>query len=223
MTAAQRAYSVMEEVLHTVTHGIGAVLCVIGLIFLVMKATLVGGSKEVIAVSIFAASGILLYVCSTLYHGAHKSSFQPFLKALDHSAIYVKIAGSYTPFALLTLSPRSGIIIMVVVWALATIGVTMKFVAHYLSGIAKYKWVSLAGYLGMGWVAIFVVWELWQNLPVAGFMWLLAGGLCFTVGAAFYAFKSVAYTHTAFHIFVIAGSVCHFVSVYGYVLKDAGV
>ena len=220
MSQKDRAYSILEEILHTVTHGIGAVLCVVALIFLVIKAVTIGGTREIIAVSVFAASGIFLYVCSTLYHGAYKSSFQPFLEALDHSAIYVKIAGSYTPFALLTLSPRSGMIILIFVWSLAAIGITLKFVAHFLSNLRKYDWLSLAGYLGMGWAGIFVAWELWKNLPLAGFMWLVAGGLCFTVGALFYAWKSRAYTHTAFHVFVLAGSACHFISVYGYVLPQ---
>ena len=213
-------HTTLEEVFHTLTHGLGAVACLVGLIFLVVKAAEVGGTREVVAVSIFAASAIILYVCSTLYHGAHKSVFQPFLEALDHSAIYVKIAGSYTPFALLTLSPKSGGIILALVWGLAGLGIAFKFISHYLERMKHYDWVSLGGYLAMGWVGIFVVWELWKNLPTAGFFWLLAGGICFTVGALFYAWKSRAYTHTIFHIFVLAGTACHFVSVYGYVLPD---
>ena len=213
-------HTALEEILHAASHGVGAVLAVIALIFLVAKAATLGGPKEITAVSIFAVSALVLYVASTVYHGAFESRLQPFLETLDHSAIYIKIAGSYTPFALLTLSPVSGTTILILVWVLAVIGVVMKFLAHFLSDAKKYDWLSLAGYLGMGWLGIFVVGELWDKLSGAGFAWLLAGGLCFTIGAVFYAWKSRAFTHTIFHLFVLAGSVCHFVAVYGFVLTD---
>ncbi|MEM9422191.1 MAG: hemolysin III family protein, partial [Pseudomonadota bacterium] len=147
-----------------------------------------------------------------------KSAFQPFLEVLDHAAIYLKIAGSYTPFALITLPELSGKVILITVWAMAALGVVMKFVAHYASQMRRYDWISLASYVGMGWVGVFVMHQLLSGLPLPGFLWLLAGGLCFTVGAAFYAWKSQRYTHTIFHLFVLAGSICHFISIYGFVL-----
>ncbi len=208
----------LEEVVHAASHGLGIILAVVALIVLVAKAAIMGGTKEVIAVSVFAVSALILYACSTLYHGAFKSRFQPFLETIDHSAIYVKIAGSYTPFALLTLSPASGTTILVLVWLLAIAGISLKFMARYLSDRRKYDWISLAGYLAMGWMGIFVAGELWSRLPASGFAWMVAGGLCFTVGAAFYAWKSRSFTHAIFHMFVLAGSICHFVAIYGYVL-----
>ncbi len=222
MVLSQRSkpdvHTALEEILHAASHGVGIILALIALVFLVAKAASVGGPKEIVAVSIFAISALVLYACSTLYHGAFKSRFQSFLETLDHSAIYIKIAGSYTPFALLTLSPLSGTTILVIVWVLAVAGITLKFLARYLADKRKYDWLSLGGYLGMGWLGIFVIGELWTKLPASGFFWLLAGGLCFTVGAVFYAWKSRAFTHTIFHIFVLAGSICHFISIYGYVL-----
>lgn len=222
MILAQRAkpdvHTALEEILHAASHGLGAVLALIALVLLVAKAAVVGGPKEILAVSIFAISAFLLYLCSTIYHSAYQSRFQPFLETFDHSAIYIKIAGSYTPFALLILSPVSGTMILILVWLLAIAGITLKFLARYLSDMRKYDTLSLIGYLAMGWLGIFVVGELWSGLPRAGFFWLVAGGLCFTVGAGFFAWKSRAFTHTIFHMFVLAGSVCHFISVYEYVL-----
>lgn len=216
--AAERAHTAVEEIWHAATHGIGIVLAVVALVFLVLKATMLGGAKEVTAVSIYGGSAVILYLASTVYHAAFKSTFQPFLEVVDHAAIYLKIAGSYTPFALITLPTVSGMTILITVWAMAAIGITLKFFAHFVSNIRKYDWISLAGYIGMGWVALFVIWPLFTNLPLAGFLWLVAGGLCFTVGAVFFAWKSRRYTHAIFHVFVLAGSVCHFVAIYGFVL-----
>ncbi len=211
-------HSALEEVLHALTHGIGIVLAVVALVFLVLKASFFGGVSEITAVSIYGGSAVLLYLASTVYHAAFKSAFQPFLEVLDHAAIYLKIAGSYTPFAVITLPELSGKVILIAVWGMATLGVVMKFVAHYFSQMRRFDWISLASYVGMGWVGVFVIHQLLVGLPLPGFLWLLAGGLCFTVGAAFYAWKSRRYTHTIFHIFVLAGSICHFISIYGFVL-----
>ncbi|MEM8648771.1 MAG: hemolysin III family protein, partial [Pseudomonadota bacterium] len=185
------------------------------------KATTLGSAKEITAVSIYGGSAVLLYLASTVYHAAFKSTFQPFLEVVDHAAIYVKIAGSYTPFALITLPTGSGLAILIAVWALAALGIGMKFTLHFFRGsIRQYDWISLAGYVGMGWLALFVVLPLFNHLPLQGFIWLVAGGLCFTIGAAFFAWKSVRYTHAIFHVWVLAGSVCHFVAIYGFVLGN---
>lgn len=216
--AAEQAHTAVEEIWHAGTHGLGIILAVVALVFLVLKATMMGGAKEITAVSIYGGSAVLLYLASTVYHAAFKSTFQPFLEVVDHAAIYLKIAGSYTPFALITLPTGSGLAILITVWTMAAIGIVAKFVLHFVDGhIRKYDWISLAGYVGMGWVALFVLWPLFKNLPLGGFIWLVAGGLCFTVGAVFFAWK-VRYTHTIFHLFVLAGSICHFVAIYGFVL-----
>ena len=211
-------YSDHEEIIHSISHGIGAVLAVVALIVLIMRAIETGGAKEIVAVSLYGASMILLYVCSTIYHGAFRSRFHRFWEMVDHAAIYVKIAGSYTPFALLILTPKLGTTILIAVWSLALLGITFKILTHFLSDMRKYDFLSLAGYLGMGWLAVFFMGDLYRNLPQAGFWWLAAGGAMFTIGAVFYAMKKLKYSHAIFHGFVLAGSACHFVSVYGYVL-----
>ncbi|WOI53530.1 PAQR family membrane homeostasis protein TrhA [Parvularcula sp. LCG005] len=215
----RQVHTALEEILHAVTHGIGIALAIAALVFLILKAVAWGTALEVTAVSIYGGCAIFLYLASTIYHAAFKLSVQPFLEVVDHAAIYLKIAGSYTPFALITLPELSGKVIMAVVWTIAGLGVAYKFIAHYVDRLrGKHDWISLAGYVGMGWIAIFVVHQLFRELPVAGFIWLVAGGLCFTVGAFFYAWRSRRYTHTIFHVFVLAGSICHFVSIYGFVL-----
>ena len=216
---AHDVHTALEEILHAVTHGIGAVLAIVALVFLILKAVGMGaGAAAVTAVSIYGGSAIFLYLASTIYHACYNLKAQSFLEVFDHAGIYLKIAGSYTPFALITLPDLTGKIILAVVWSLAAVGVALKFVVHFFSGLRKYDWISLASYIGMGWIAIFVVHELLKNLSLPGFIWLVAGGLCFTVGAGFYAWKSRAYTHTIWHLFVLAGSICHFVAIYWFVL-----
>lgn len=212
-------HTTLEEVLHAVTHGIGVPLAIAALIFLIMKAVDVSAGPAAIAgVSVYGASAIMLYLASTVYHACFKFSFQPLLEVIDHAAIYLKIAGSYTPFAVITLPDVTGKVVLILVWTMAALGVTAKFVLHFMKRMKNYDWISLASYVGMGWIAVFLARELLQALSPAGFFWLVAGGVCFTVGAVFYAWKSRAYTHTIFHLFVLAGSICHFVSIYGFVL-----
>ncbi|RFB05200.1 PAQR family membrane homeostasis protein TrhA [Parvularcula marina] len=218
---AHDVHTALEEVLHAVTHGVGIILAIIALVFLILKAVAVGsGAAGITAVSIYGGCAIFLYIASTVYHACFKLSVQPFLEVIDHAAIYLKIAGSYTPFALITLPDMTGKVILAVVWSVAAIGVAMKFVVHFFAGLKKYDWLSLASYIGMGWIAIFIVHQLIQNMALSGFIWLVAGGLCFTVGAVFYAWKSRAFTHTIFHCFVLAGSICHFIAIYGFVLNE---
>jgi hemolysin III len=214
------SHSTLEEILHAATHGVGIVLGIVALVFLILKAAATG-AVAVTAVSIYGASMVLLYLASTVYHACFKLACQPILEVLDHAAIYLKIAGSYTPFALLTLPEVTGMTILIIVWSIAVIGVTAKFVAHFFSQLRQWDWLSLASYIGMGWIAIFVGGELLANLALPGFIWLVAGGLCFTVGALFYAWKSRQYTHTIFHVFVLAGSVCHFIAIYAFVLPQS--
>lgn len=219
--AAERASTRAEEAWHAVTHGVGIPLAVTALVLMVVKATQHGGAAEVTAVSVYGGSAVLLYLASTVYHAAFGSAFQPFLQTLDHAAIYLKIAGSYTPFALLTLEGGTGIAILVVVWTAAVVGIAFKLTAHFVSRIENFEWLSLAAYVGMGWIGLLVIVPLFTNLPLAGFVWLISGGLCFSVGAVFYAWKRPCYTHTVWHLFVLAGSACHFVSIYAFVLPNA--
>lgn len=181
------AYTPGEEILHALTHGVGALLSVPAILFLLSKAIAVGASGGVVAVALYGGSMFLMFASSTLYHGAFRTSFRSLFKMFDHMAIYLMIAGAYTPFALVTLPPAVGRPLLTL-------------------------------YLAMGWAAVFVIGCLVDLLPPAGLAWLVAGGLCFTVGAAFYAMKSLRYSHAVWRLFVMAGVACHFVAIYGYVL-----
>ncbi len=210
-------HTAAEEFVHALTHGIGAVLASIALVFLVLKVAGLNNTTAVLSVSIYAACVVLLYVASTLYHGFHLRPQQPFFKLLDHSAIYFKIAGTYTPLVVITLQTTLAIWILIGVWVAAIIGTAMKLFA-YLRKAGKEHWLlSLSVYLAMGWSGIFMLKPLYEQMP-GGLAWIVAGGLCFTVGTIFYAIRSVRYMHAVWHVFVMAGSACHFVAVYFYVL-----
>ncbi len=220
MTTAEkyiRPYSVREEFWHAVTHGFGIVFGIGAFVFLLMKV-MGQDSVSVFAVSLYAACMILMYSCSTLYHSMFKSKLQPFFKMLDHSAIYFKIAGSYTPFALITLPPTTGFWVMVGVWGAALSGTAFKLIAYIRKSGKKMSYVSLATYLAMSWAGVLMVPPLADVLPTTAINWLIAGGLCYTLGAVFYAIKSVAYFHVVWHVFVLAGSICHFIAIYFYVI-----
>lgn len=210
-------HSAREEFVHALTHGVGAILAAIALVFLVLKATGLESVSAVLSVSLYAGCAVLLYVSSTLYHGAHKSSLQPLFKMFDHSAIYLKIAGTYTPIALITLQTTAAIWVLAGVWIAAIVGVTLKTIAFFRKA-GHEKWLlSLLLYLAMGWSGLLLVYPLYQELP-GGFAWIVAGGLSFTFGTIFYAIRSVPYMHAVWHLFVLAGSACHFVAIYYYVI-----
>lgn len=214
---AERAYSVPEEIVHAATHGVGAALAVTAFIFLLMKAA-GQGTAAIMAVSLYASCGLLMYLSSTLYHSAYNSKYQPFFKMLDHSSIYFKIAGSYTPFALITLPSATGLWVMAGAWGAAFAGTAFKLTAFLQKSGKRYSKLSLGFYLGMGWAGLLMISPLAALLPADAIFWLLAGGVFYTVGAIFYAIESVAYFHAIWHVFVLAGSACHFVVIYFYVL-----
>ena len=207
-----------EEIWHAVTHGIGAVLAVVALVFLIVKAAETGGVSEIVAASIYGGFMLVMYVCSTLYHGFFRSRFQPLFKFLDHSSIYLKIAGAYTPFALLVLPGNIGLWVLVGAWGAALLGVVVKLRTFVKKSAKKFSPLSLLLYLGMGWAGVLMMGELMDRLPEAAIRWLIAGGLCYTIGALFYALKRVPYTHAVWHVFVMAGSACHFITIYAYVM-----
>lgn len=213
--ATIRAYSVVEEWLHAGSHAVGAALAVVALVALLLKAD---GVTPIVAVSVYAGCMILMYACSAIYHGAYKSRFQPFLKMLDHASIYFKIAGSYTPFALISLPSATGLWVLAGAWVAAVAGTGFKLTAYLRKTGKKLSYVSLAVYLLMGWAGVLMIGPLSDVLPDAAIYWLFAGGVCFSVGAVFYAIKSVPYFHAIWHLFVMAGSACHFATIYCYVI-----
>jgi len=208
-------YSPREEKLNIISHAIGFVLSIIALILLVIDATAFGNVWNTVSVSIFGVSLILLYAASTLYHSAQGEEIRYRLKIFDHSAIYILIAGTYTPFALITLNGIDGWVIFGVSWGMALIGIILKL---FFTG--KFNSISTLMYILMGWMIVFAINPLMDSLPLDGIYWLIAGGVSYTIGAVIYSIEKIKFNHAIFHVFVLLGSFCHFYSVYFYVLPS---
>jgi hemolysin III len=215
MNAIKQAkfYSPAEERINIISHAAGLVLSIVGLMLLLGHARHNGNMWHIVSFCIFGASLILLYSASTFYHSAKKQDVRNRARIIDHAAIYILIAGTYTPFALVTLRGSTGWVIFGVTWGLALSGITLKL---FFTG--KYELLSTMMYVFMGWVIIFAVKPLIQNLSSEGIAWLLAGGVAYTAGAIIYSFKNIKFNHAIFHVFVLIGSISHFLSVYLYVL-----
>ncbi|ALV21791.1 putative membrane protein hemolysin III [Carnobacterium antarcticum] len=196
-----KRYLITNEVLNAVTHGIGVGLSIAGLIVLLLKGAQTGSTLEIVSYSIFGASLILLYLCSTLYHSLIFTRARKLFKIFDHSSIYVLIAGSYTPLCLITIGGAKGWALFYVVWVIAILGIIYKSL-----WIEKFKNLSTVLYIGMGWLCMVAIKELYAGLGTNGFGLLLAGGLAFTIGAAFYSMRSVKFMHVLWHLFVMTGT-----------------
>jgi hemolysin III len=204
--------SLGEEIANAITHGAGLVASLIALPVLVWSAAQSHDDARVVGAAIFGATLCLLYGASTLYHSFPPGRTKRVFRVLDHGAIYLLIAGTYTPFALGPLRGPWGWTLLGVVWALAAAGVVLKATVGF-----RYPRLSTALYVGMGWLVVVAVRPLLQHVGRGGLLWLLAGGLCYTGGVVFYATdRRVWYGHAIWHLFVAAGSVCHFVAVLGY-------
>jgi hemolysin III len=205
----ERPQSLGEEIANTISHGIGFLLAVAALPILVVHAVRHGGTGDVIGASVFSATMIALYLVSALYHALPHGTAKRWLSRIDHCAIYVFIAGSYTPFVLGVLRGGWGWSLFCIVWTLAVLGVLAKM----LNRLSHPLW-STALYVAMGWVAVIAVVPLLQRLPGAGLAWLVAGGLAYTAGALVFLLDNrVRYAHFVWHLFVMAGSGCHFFAV----------
>ena len=209
----QSHYSPFEEIVHAASHGAGLLLSIAGLAWMLQLSIGVSDPWRVIASSIYGASLISLFLTSTLYHGLHTSPHRPLFKLLDHCAIYLVIAGSSTPFLIVTMRTNTGWWLFGALWILAAAGILSKVWHGH-----QYPRLSLAGYLLMGWLMVIVAPELIDIIGANGVAWLVAGGLCYTVGAFFYAAKKMYFHHVIWHIFVLAGTACHFLAVAWYVL-----
>ena len=206
-------YSPIEEKINVNSHAIGFILSIVALVLLVAHASMHGDVWHIVSFSIFGTSLILLYAASTFYHSAKKPELRKRLKIIDHASIYVLVAGTYTPFTLVTLKGKLGWLIFGISWGLALSGIILKL---FFTG--KYNLISTSMYVFMGWVIVFAIKPLINNLPPEGFLWLLAGGISYTLGAILYSIKKIKFNHAIFHMFVLTGSFCHFISVYFYVL-----
>ena len=205
-------YSPTEEKLNIWSHAFGIFLSIIALVLLIIKAVQQDNIWMMISFPIFGVSLILLYLASTLYHASQEPQKRFKLKVFDHAAIYVLIAGSYTPFTLVSLNGETGWLIFSMVWVMAFTGIILKL---FFTG--KFKIVSTAMYVLMGWLIVFYFQDLTAHLHEKGVFYLILGGVLYTIGAILYSIKKIKFNHAIFHFFVLAGSFCHFLSIYLYV------
>jgi hemolysin III len=207
MMRLERVQSLGEEIANSVTHGAGALASVVALPFLVM-AGLPHGAGVVAGNVVFGASLFLLYISSTMYHSLARNRAKRVFRIIDHSAIYVLIAGTYTPFSLGVLRGAWGWSLLAVVWSLAVLGIAVT-----ASLGVRFPRASVGVYIGMGWLIVVAIKPLMTHVPPAGLAWLVAGGLAYTGGTVFYGWRRLRYQHAVWHLFVLAGSVCHFIAV----------
>jgi hemolysin III len=203
-------YSPLEEKLNIYTHAFGFVMSVIGLGFFCFRNS--ANTTTIVSLIIFGVSLCVLYLASTAYHSATKASRRAALNIVDHAAIYVLIAGTYTPYTLVTLEGKTGWILFGISWGIALFGVILKL---FFTG--RYNILSTILYVAMGWLIVFAYKPLLEALHPDGVLWLFAGGISYTVGAILYSIKRIPFNHAIFHVFVLIGSFCHFMSVYFYV------
>lgn len=206
------AYSVNEEIANAVSHGLGALLSIIGMIVLISNAVIAEDVTRVVSFSIYGTSMVLLFLASTLYHSVVDEKLKQLFKLLDHCAIYLLIAGSYTPLMLISLQGPLGYTMLTLVWLIALGGIVFKIKFGH-----KYKKISLTTYLGMGFLSLPIIHKLSQALPEGGLTLLAAGGAVYCAGVFFYVKKTVPYTHAIWHLFVLGGAACHFFLMYYYV------
>lgn len=202
-----------EEIANSITHGLGTLLSVVGLTLLVTFAAGQNDVWRLVSFSVYGSSLILLFLASTLYHSMRHGPIRRIFKLLDHCAIYLLIAGTYTPFMLVSLRGTTGWVLFAVIWLLALLGIVFKLMFRH-----RFKKLSLTTYILMGWLVVVAGQELVESLSMGGMAWLVAGGLTYTLGVVFYLWKTFPFNHAVWHLFVLGGSICHFFAIYLYVL-----
>jgi hemolysin III len=208
LASREHTLSPGEEIANSVSHGVGLLAAVAAAPVLVFSAVHSGGAARIVGASVFAVTMVLLYLTSTLYHALPRNRAKRVFQVLDHAAIFLMIAGTYTPFTLGVLRGTWGWTLFGLVWGLALAGVVLTAV-----GGARYPKLRVGLYLAMGWLILVAVKPLWLRMPSWGLFWLFAGGIAYTAGVAFYAAKRVCYSHFVWHLFVVAGTACHFIAV----------
>lgn len=206
----KHSYSLKEEKINAWSHGVGFVFALIGLIYLLLRSD---SAVSISSSAIYGSSLILMFLASTVYHSVTGDQLKQVCKLIDHSAIYLLIAGTYTPFLALSIGGWLGWTSIIVIWSIALFGVIFKVFAKH-----RFPKVSVITYLVMGWLAVILIYPLYQSVPGAGLTLLVAGGLCFSIGVLFYVKKHIKYTHAIWHFFVIGGCTCHYFSIYYFVI-----
>ncbi|GAC13327.1 PAQR family membrane homeostasis protein TrhA [Aliiglaciecola lipolytica] len=210
VNTSNQAYSFKEEVMNVVSHGIGLIFAIVGLVYLIIRSDT---AVSITSSAIYGASLTIMFLSSTIYHWVTGNQAKQWFKLLDHSAIYLLIAGTYTPFLAVSIGGWIGWTSISVIWSIAIFGVVFKcFVRH------RFPKVSVITYLVMGWLAVILIYPLYQSVAGQGLLLLLAGGLFFSIGVIFYVKKHLAFTHAIWHLFVIAGCACHYFAIYYFVI-----
>jgi len=206
-------FTIEEEIWNGITHGIGTGLSIAGLTILVVLASIYGDSWRVVSFSIYGGSLVLLYLASTLYHSIQIPKVKQILRRFDHAAIYLLIAGTYTPFLLVSMRGRLGWILLGVVWGIALLGIVFRTIFF-----GRFETLATIGYVAMGWLIVVAFKEMLVAIPPGGIELIIAGGLSYTVGVIFYAWKKIPYNHAIWHLFVLGGSICHYFAMLFHVL-----
>lgn len=204
-----KKYLIINEILNAVTHGIGVILSIIGMVFLIIKGVQINSIEHVVAYSIYGISLILLFLASTLFHSLIFTKAKNFLQLMDHSSIYLLIAGTYTPYCLLTIKGKLGWALFIIIWLMAGLGIIYKSLF-----LAKKGNSAVFIYILMGWLCLVAVKPLYQGLGLTGTLLLVLGGVAYTVGALFYQMKSVKFMHVVWHLFVLLGAGFMYFSVF---------
>jgi len=196
-----------EELANALTHGIGILLSIVGAVVLISTGTQNWEAYRIAGLTLFCFSLLLVYTSSTVYHCVKTDSLKQFFQKVDHISIYILIGGTHTPFVLLYLNNSFGRNYLIALWGLIFIGILYKI---FMMG--RWKWLSLAFYIFLGWMAIFIIPNMWEELPSVVFSWILIGGLSYTVGTIFYSWEKLPYHHAIWHLFVLGGSLGHFIA-----------
>lgn len=213
MDINKKKYTLGEEIFNAISHGAGALLSIAGCVILIVFSAIHGDAYSVVSSAIFGASLIILYTMSTLYHSITHVKAKKVFRILDHSTIFILIAGTYTPYTLVTLRGALGWTIFGIIWGTAVFGIVLNAIS-----IERFKRISMVCYILMGWAIVAAARPLYQNLNKGGLILLVAGGVLYTVGIIFYAMKKYKYMHSVWHLFVVGGSVLHYFSVLLYVI-----
>ena len=213
MTKPEAGRLPVEEIANCVTHGVGLALSVVGMVALVVMAGFYGGALHVLSSGVYGASLVTLYLASTLYHGARSPRAKHVFQVVDHCCIYLLIAGTYTPFTLVTLRGGWGWTLFGLVWGLALAGIIFRIIFG-----TRYKPVTVVSYVLLGWLCVIAVKPILATVPLGALAWIAAGGLAYTSGVAFFAAHRIPHNHAIWHVFVLAGSICHFIAVALYVI-----
>ncbi len=210
---SHKQYTVLEEILHAITHGVGVLLSIVGLSWMLYVSINADDAWRIVASAIYGATLIGLFLASTVYHSMYASRHREIFKLIDHCAIYLLIAGTYTPFLLVAMRSSTGWWLFGTIWALATAGIIKKLWFRH-----RFPKIALASYLAMGWLAVVAAPQMAAAIGPNGMAWVVAGGLLYSVGAVFYVANRMPFNHTVWHLFVLGGGACHFFGIIWHVL-----